>query len=210
MTHPRLRRLLTASVTAAALVLAGCAVPGQEGAPGVAAQYDGRTVTNERVNEVHQAWVTDTEGVSVPSQRRSIITIEVIGPRAIAAAEEAGFPISDSEATAFAEQWIDAAEVDREPSPALVETVHAIFAIAVLAVLGSEDDFTILREIVAEVESEAVFSPRAGEFSSDLFFQSINDSIDQAISQQLGPLFFTPFLNVNGLAEPAAPWIDRG
>ncbi|MEX0913844.1 MAG: hypothetical protein WDZ57_02715 [Demequina sp.] len=210
MTQPRLRHLFAATVSALALTLVGCAVPGQEAAPGVAAQYDGRTVTNAHVDEVYEAWVTDSQGIVVPIQRRSIITIELLGPTLIAESEAQGFLISDSAATDLAREWISLMGGQGEPSPQTVESVRAIFALGVLSVLGTEDGNATLTQIAEDVEANAVFSPRSGEFSVDLFLQSVTDATDWAISQQLGSYFYTAYLDVNGLVEPASPWIDRG
>jgi len=209
MTQSRVRRLIAATVTAAALTVSGCAVPGQEADPGVAAQYDARTLTNAQVNDVYQAWVVDTEGAEVPTQRRSIITIELMAPQLVVAAEEAGYPISDDQALTYAIQWIRFAGIEEgEPSQQLVETVRAIFALAVLAVV--EPELETLRQIAQDVEDNAVFSPRSGEFSTETFLTSVTSALDYAASQNLGPFFFTAFVNVNGLVEPASPWIDRG
>ncbi|GMA35000.1 hypothetical protein [Demequina litorisediminis] len=73
MTESRRRRALGAAVLGSALLLAGCAVPGQEGSPGVAAASEQTTLTSARVAELYDAWAFEAHK---PIPRDQVVTLE--------------------------------------------------------------------------------------------------------------------------------------
>lgn len=207
MTQPRVRRLLAVATSLAALSLAACAPPGQEGDPGVAAVYNGTTFTNNDLDEVHQAWLDGTEGADVP-RREQILTVELVREHALAAVSELGYTVTEQEATGHAVRWLEYHRVDAEPTPELVSAVQGVYAVAALVAIDPE--LQVLYGIALDVEESVLLSPRAGTFSADAFMASVEEARSAAISQDLGNYFFIEFQHVNGLERVETPWIDNG
>ncbi|PKQ25828.1 MAG: hypothetical protein CVT64_07215 [Actinobacteria bacterium HGW-Actinobacteria-4] len=207
MTQPRLRRVLAVAVAAAALSLAACAPPGQEGQPGVAAVYNGTTFTNSDLDAVHEAWRVGTNGNDVP-RRQQILTIELMREPAIEAVRELGYTFSDQEISALAAQWLEYLRVDAEPTGEFALAVEGVYAIAALVAL--DPSMQVIYGIAVDVEESAVLSPRSGSFTANAFMKSVEDARTAAIAQDLGSRFYIEFQHVNGFERVATPWIDNG
>lgn len=203
MTVAHIRRLL-AVATLSVLALTACAVPGQEGAPGVAAIYHGATITNEQVESVYQAWVVDTEARDT-ANRRQVLTIELLRPQLLEAAAELGYEVKREDAEEYARQWLRFHGLGGEPSEEMIDATHGIFALALIAF--SQPDYSVLTEIAEDVEANAVLSPRSGVFSAQTFLASVEGARRAALGQELGAFSYIEFQHVIGLVETDRPWI---
>lgn len=203
MSHVR-SRLAVAAL--GALALAGCAVPGQPASAGTASVYDGTTVTNAQVDATFSAWVEDTRGMRV-STRDEVLTMELLHDDLVAASTASGRPFHTSDAARLATAWLQSMGITEEPSPELVRSFEAQFALAMLALDGSDDD---LVRIINSVKDSAVISPRSGEIDVEAFLASVDDARTTADQRQLGAQAFIPFQHVSAFSDASASWIDRG
>jgi hypothetical protein len=193
------------AVALLALATAGCSVPGQQIAPGVAFTYDGQAVTNAEIDAIYQAWVYDTQGKDAPN-RRQVLTIEAVREEAIAAAqpliEDGTITLNDAEAVRVAEAWLGFLGInDTEPSPEMAHAAQGVFALALVAY--TDPDGSVIQGIGDRVEAKLQGSPRAGTFDADVFVQSVIDAMTAAQNQDLQQFAFTALQNVNGFVDPA-------
>ncbi|MDN4477598.1 hypothetical protein [Demequina lignilytica] len=200
------RRL--AVIAASSLLLAGCAVPGQGAAPGVAAEYDGTTLTTAGLDQLAAAWAEDSDGLVAPT-RDQVATYALIGPAAVAATEDTDSPITTGVAANVASAWFEYVGVtDAEISDEVVEQVREILAVYVLS-LTDEDTQAQLAEIAADVEDSGLFSPRLGDFSAEALSASMADAQTQASNLGLGTYTFIMYTDVSGFSAPDVSWAAR-
>ena len=157
--NPVSRRIARVVAVLATLVLAACAVPGQ-GDPGVAATYGDRVVTNQQVLDYDQAFAdlgTPATGPGVA------LTLLLLGPEVIAAAEDRGFTVTDDEAMIAAKAWMRYADRDGTPTSDALDVVRA--ELALIELLTTDAGFAALEEITRGIEDDAVISPRHGAFT---------------------------------------------
>lgn len=196
-----------AILAACALVLTGCAVPGQGGAPGVTATYAGETVTSAHLDALAAAWEEDSDG-NVIFDRRQLATLEVLGPEALVAAEAAAYPITVGDAKIFAQAWFEYVGVtDPEVSDQVAESMRDLLAIYVLSF--GEDTQATLTDIAARVEDQGVFSPRVGEFTATALTESIAAAQTSATNTGLGNYSFIAYAQVSGFSPTTADWAAR-
>jgi hypothetical protein len=195
-----------AAAALATLALAACAVPGQ-GDPGVAATYGDRVVTNQDVLDYEQAFVdlgtpTTSPGVA--------LTLLLLGPEVIAAAEERGFTVSDDEGMIAAKAWMRYADREGKPTPGALEVVRT--ELALIDLLTTESKYAALKEISLGIEDDAVISPRHGPYTQDQLEATIIDALNVAVDEQLGTedLLFVAFYQVDGTTGELPSWISGG
>jgi hypothetical protein len=205
MTH--LRPWPFAVVGAFALVLTGCAVPG-EGSPSVAAIYRDRVITNADVDDLS---VTLAALGSQPDPAQDL-TLLLIGQEAVTIAESLGVSISDDIARQDALLWMYVEGSDlTEPTPAVLEVTREVLSIAVIA--SDPQGSLALMSLVQDVQANTVANPRYGTFTLEHFSSSIQDISDFLTqgSSHLGPAEFVAFVNVDGFSAGARPeWITGG
>lgn len=200
-----------AAVLGAAVItttLTACAPPGQQANPGVAAEYEGATVTNQQVDATYQAWLDDTKGQDV-ANRRQILTIELLRDDLLAKSKEQGYPITWSTAKSYADQWIAFKGQEGEASDDMIRATQGILALYVLA--NVDPTLDIIKQLSDNVAKTAVVSPRSGVYSTDALLASVQTALKSAEDQQLGSQFsFTEFQNVSAFTDESRPWFDRG
>lgn len=204
MTFSARRRLMAGVLVGAALALAGCTVPGQPAPAGAAAAIEDTTISNEQVSELYNAW-RDEAGQS--TSRRSVVTLELLREPLRVAAEDLGLVYHRSHAEQQAGLLLRLQGVSTEPSEALIdaiESAHLLSSFAVTADLAEP-----LQDVIAQVEADAVTSPRTGDFSAELFNQSLDAAREQAVSlyNQGMPAWFVAFRTVNGFSVAGAEWL---
>lgn len=200
-------RAAVLAATVIALVLTACAPPGQPGDPGVAATYDGYTITNARIDAVYQAWLDDTQGKDV-ANRRQVLTIELLRPALLKASTALGTTVHRAQAEAFAKAWIRFKGLKGDPSPAMVDAVQGIIALTVVAY--QDPDHAILRKLSDDAAKSAIISPREGVYSTDAFLTTVDAALASAQNQSLGQFSFTELQNVSAFTDGSPSWLDRG
>jgi len=198
------RRLLAGAVAGSALLLAGCAVPGQPAQAGTAAEVDGTVLTNEHVSALYDVWL---EEIGNPANRRQVITMEMMREPLAAHAEEIEFQHTRAQARAQAEGFLSLQGVSEEPSEDLVDAFEAALLLAAFTVLP--EDTSVIQSVAEEVEATAVTNSRTGDFSAEAFMQSLTVTSEKAVAaaNQGVPAWFLEFNDVVGLVEPESPWI---
>jgi hypothetical protein len=203
LSRPRAAVIGAAIVT---LALTACAPPGQPGAPGVAATYEGVEITNVQIDAIQQAWVDDTQGQDV-AERRQILTIELLHDDLLAKAAELGYPVALSTAKTYADQWIIFEGQEGEASE---ETVHATQGILALYIVALTDPtLATLTEISDKVAGEVVASPRSGTYSTETLLNDVKTAMQTAEEKGLGSQYsYTEFQNVAAFTVSDREWID--
>ena len=152
--NPVRRRISVAVAALATLALAACAVPGQ-GDPGVAATFGDRVITNQQVLDYGQAFVdlgTPATSPGVP------LTLLLLGPEVISAAEEQGDTVTDVEVKIAARTWMHYTDRDGTPTADALEVVRT--ELALIQLLTTDEGFAALEEITRGVENDAVIGPQ--------------------------------------------------
>lgn len=200
------RRL--AVIAASSLLLAGCAVPGQGAAPGVAAEVDGTTLTVADLDALAQEWSDASDGIVTP-HRQELATFAAIGPAALAQAEalaeEQGSDLGVTPAAVrtVAEQWLTSAgAVDPDVSDDVVQSLTDMIGIYMLA--SYDPTFAALADLSEGVEAAGAFSPRLGEYSTDALVTSLEGAAANA--QAAG---WAAFMTVSAFQPTSAPWAAR-
>lgn len=198
------RRALAGALAGSALLLAGCAVPGQPAAPGAAAELAGTTLTNERVSTLYDVWLED---IGAPANRRQVITVELMRQALLEETDQIDFAYARSVSRQQAEALLEINGVTDEPSEDLIDAVEGSLLIAAFSVLT--EDMSVIQSVAEQVEAEAVTSPRTGTFSAAAFMQSLTVTAEKATAaaQQGQPSWYLEFNDVTGLVEPDSPWI---
>lgn len=197
-------RVLSGILAGAAVLLAGCAVPGQSAAPGTAAAYDGTTLTNERIAALETAW---DEEAAEPAGRRNVITLELMREPLLAATDQIDYEYHRTMAVQQAQLALRMQGVDAEPSEDFVDAIESAFLLAAFTLIP--EDTSVLQSVAEQVEAEAVLSPRSGEFNADQFMATTAAAVEVATQEanQGSPIWFVNFNNVNGLVPPESPWL---
>jgi hypothetical protein len=205
MTLSRLQPLALAG--ALVLLLSGCSVSG-DGAPGVAAIYRDRVVTNDDVNQIYSA--LDTL-YSRPHPGEDL-TLLLIGPEAVSIAQSLGVDLSDPIARQDALLWMSAQQgAQVEPDATVLEVTREVRAIAYI--INDPDGLVALLRLVQDVEENTIASPRYGTFSLENFSDSIGEISDYLANDgpALGPAQFIAYRNVDGFTAEAPPeWFAGG
>lgn len=197
-------RALSGVLAGAAVLLAGCAVPGQPAAPGAAAALEGEALTNERVTTLQTAW---SDEAAEPAGRRNVITLELMREPLLAATDQIEYEYHRSQAEQQAELVLRVQGIESEPSEALVDAIEASFLLAAFTLLP--EDTSVLQSVAEQVEAEAVTNSRTGDFSAAAFMESAATAVQIATDEanQGSPVWFVNFNNVNGLTATDAPWL---
>lgn len=197
-------RALAGVLAGAAVLLAGCAMPGSEGAPGTAAAFEGRVISNERVTTLQDVW-RDEAGSS--ASRNNVVTLELMREPLIVATDQIGFDYHRSQARQQAQLVMRVQGVDAEPSEDLVDAMESAFLLAAFTLLP--EDTSVLESVAQQVEEEAAVSPRSGEFSAAVFLTSAQSAMDAATAEanQGSPVWVVSFSSVTGMVPPDAPWL---
>lgn len=198
------RRAIAGAVAGSALLLAGCAVPGQPAQAGTAAVLDGTVLTNDRVSTLYDVWIED---IGNPANRRQVITIELMREPLAAATDQIDLDYTRSQSRAQAQAILDLQGATGEPSEEMVDAVEGALLLAAFTVIP--EDTSVIAGIAQEVEAEAVTNPRTGTFSADAFMASLVETGQRATAaaQQGVPSWFLEFNDVVGLVESDSPWI---
>ncbi|WP_156155789.1 hypothetical protein [Demequina phytophila] len=203
------RRL--AVLAASSLVLAGCAVPGQPAAPGVAASYQGVSITTSDLDALAADWAEASQG-SVTPDRQELATFAALGPGALEAAnqiaEDAGttLGINDGNVRTLAENWFAGVGATDPVIPdSVVESMSDMLAI--YFVVGGDPTLGAITEIAEQVQADATFSPRLGEFSTDALTVSLGEAMTNA--QNMSGNYYVAFVEVSGFEPTTAPWAAR-
>ena len=201
-------RFRAAALGAAAitLTLTACAPPGQQGDPGVAAAYEGTTVTNVNVANIEEAWAVDTGSKDV-ANRRQILTIELLRDDLLAKCKELGQPVSLETAKSYADLWITFKGEQGEASDEVIAATQGILALALIAY--ADPTYATLKEISDNVAKSAVVSPRSGVYSTDALLSSVQQALQSAEGQQLGQFAYTEFQNVSAFTDADRDWFVR-
>ncbi len=204
------RRL--AVLAASSLLLAGCAVPGQGGAPGDAVSYEGRTATISSLDALADAWAESSEGFVTPG-RAQLATFAALGPDALVEAhtlaEEAGsdLTLDIGVARSVAQAWFASAGATDPQIPDDVAQ-SMLDMLSIYLVTGADTSLAAMSEVSEKVAAEGSFSPRLGEYSTDALVESLNSAITTA--QTLPGNYYTAFIDVSAFGSTSAPWAARG
>ncbi|SEJ36079.1 hypothetical protein [Demequina mangrovi] len=202
-----MRSVRLAVLAASSLLLAGCAVPGQGGDPGVALETADVKVTTAELDAIAAAWAEDSEGVLMPD-RQALATSTLLGPSLIDFATANDATINEGVAATFASEWLRYAGVeDPEPSDAVIASTQNVLALYVATYTDTSG--SILRNAVEDLPEDLVVSPRLGELSADALIESAQTAVGDAEVGGLGNYSFTLFLDVDGFTEPSPSWAAR-
>lgn len=204
MTESRRRRALGAAVLGSALVLAGCAVPGQPQAPAVAAAAAQTTLTNAEVTDLYDAWAYEAHQ---PVTRQQAVTLELMRQPMLDRIDELGLQYSRFSMEQAAAQVKSTEEVAGEPSEALVDGFEATYLIAAFTMIPEDD--SLMREIAEEVAATTTVSPREGDFDVDQLLASIAEVSETAASMATAgqPAWFTEFNVANMFVAGGQEWL---
>lgn len=204
MTLSARRRILAGVLAGASLALAGCTVPGQPAPAGAAATYENTTISNEIISAQMSAWQDEAGQVT---NRRAVVTAELLREPLLEVVEELDLTYHRSMSERQARAVLQANGVTDEPSEAMVDAVEATFLVAVFGLAPELTD--ILLAVAAEVEAQAITSPRVGEFSAQRFVESLGVAHEQAstLASQEMPVWFIAFREVNGFTVAGAEWL---
>lgn len=197
-------RVLSGVLAGAAVLLAGCAVPGQPAGPGAAAVYEGETLSNERIVALQEAWEDEA---AEPAGRRNVITLELMREPLLAATDQIGYEYHRTMAVQQAQMVLRVQGIQGEPSEELVDAIEGAFLLAAFTLVP--EDTSVLQSVAEQVEAEAVVSPRSGEFSAEQFMATAYQAVEIATQEanQGSPVWFVNFNDVNGLVTPESPWL---
>lgn len=204
MTFSARRRILAGVLVGASLALVGCTVPGQPAPAGAAAVFENTTISNETVSAQYTAWQDEAAQVTT---RRSVVTTELLREPLLELADELELTYHRSMAEQQARAVLQAQGLTGEPSEALVDAVEATFLVALFGLAPELKE--LLGAVAAQIEADAATSPRAGEFSAELFMNSVDAAHEQAngLYSQGVPVWFIAFRDVNGFAVAGAEWL---
>jgi hypothetical protein len=207
MTH-RAPRLLALGA-AAVLALSGCATPGN-GDPGVATTYRDRVITQADVTEV-EAILRD---LGSPTHPGEALTLLLIGPEAVAIAQDLGVEFTEAGLRADALMWMSAMKAPQvEPSPEVLELILQVRSIAYLMNDQEGDGVTQMIALVTDIQENSTTSPRYGNFTLKNFAESKSEIDEFVVENQQGLLgaIFLAYKDVDGFSAISRPeWISGG
>ncbi|MDE0573778.1 hypothetical protein ON058_10185 [Demequina sp. B12] len=204
MTTPRRRRSLAGALAATAIVLTGCAVPGQEGSPASAVEIDDTVITNDRVADLYQAWTTEGH---VSIDRRAVITLEVLREPMLEQIADLGLTYSREDLYNLASALKVSEGVEGEPSEELVDGLEAAYLLSAFAILDTTGE--AIADMSNHIATEAVTSNRTGEWDEVAFAESLALVAPTALNKaQAGEAtWMTEFSGANGFVDADEPWI---
>lgn len=200
----RRRRAAVGAFAAGALILTGCTVPGQEGAPSTAVEYEGATITNERVSDLYNAW---TQEGHANITRRGVATLEVLREPMLDHVLDAGLGYSRDGIEDLAAQLKTNAGVEGAPSDEFVDGLESAYLLGLLSLTDQTGEQ--IRAIATDVEESAVASPRTGDFSTSELVSTVG-LVSPAATNRINandPGWVLEFSGVNAFVEPDADWI---
>lgn len=203
----RVSRLrLTALALAATISLTACGAPGH-GDPGVAAVYRDKVITQDDVFAVSDA----LDGLYQSPHPGEALTLILIGPGAVAIAEEAGFVLSDQDLISNAAAWQLASKgLSTTPTRTQIELIRVTQS---LEYINSEAE--LIPKLIAlaqDIEANTVASPRTGQFLFVNFGATMGEAatLELELEGQLVPGFIA-YKDVDGFtAEERPDWISGG
>ncbi|WP_084125643.1 hypothetical protein [Demequina sp. NBRC 110054] len=182
---------------AAALTLAGCALPGQ-GSPGVAAETPEVTVTLDEVQEYCDGLLD----VGISCQSDWALTLALVHDSAIEKSSELDGAWSDDEITADIDEWLETiGYTDGSATPEAIDVIRTAKAVSNLAT--TEEGATFLSDTAVSLEEDVVSSSRFGDFTADTFIASIAAAADTATNNasSIGDTVYVVFAAITGFAD---------
>jgi len=173
-----MKRLAVAAM--AVIALAGCTVPSQSLAPGVALVHDGVVVTNADVDAMVSA-LRFGDNAQQLANRSQLLTLEVMHDAVVAKVAELSdgqMIINTALGTVYADKWL-ALQGDTEPAtPELVRVFETIIAISLIN--GVDVDGSILRDLGEQVRAQLTPGVRTREFSTQALMDSLATATNDA------------------------------
>ena len=173
-----MKRLAVAAM--AVIALAGCTVPSQSLAPGVALVHDGVVVTNADVDAMVSA-LRFGDNAQQLANRSQLLTLEVMHDAVVAKVAELSdgqMIINTALATVYADKWL-ALQGDTEPAtPELVRVFETVIAISLIN--GVDVDGSILRDLGEQVRAQLTPGVRTREFSTQALMDSLATATNDA------------------------------
>lgn len=150
-------KAIAAGALIGALVLAGCAP-----APGTAAVVDGETITTAEVDEV----LADLAPVLATASATNVLSLLIISPDFLAAAESGGFGVTEDEGRAYI---VANGLVTEEEAAALSAGALEIVRFAVMqGSIATEAEVAVLDEAALALQgAEVELNPRYGTWDSE-------------------------------------------
>ncbi|MFV0633800.1 hypothetical protein [Demequina sp.] len=203
MSVPR-RRYLLGALAGSAVMLTGCAVPGQPVAANIAAERGDMVLTNQEVDALADAWTfaTDRE-----ISRREIISLELLREPLAAATDQIGFDYTRSDARLYAEMLMEEKGETGEPSEELIDVMEGSLLVAAFTVLPT--DLSAITAVAQDVEADAVTDTRAGSFEADGYIELLSQVATIATNAASAgeTYWFLLFAGAPGLYDEDVAWI---
>ncbi|WP_084075098.1 hypothetical protein [Demequina sp. NBRC 110052] len=191
------RRLIAAVAVAASLALSACA-PGN----GVVAQGAGVSVTTADVSHFSDG----LDGLAVVADQGWALTLAVIEDAVVTEASDAGYAWSDDELAEDVAGWFSAIGYEPAvPDEAVFDAIRTAKSLGYLA--STEDGSAFIAELAAELETDLDTSPRYGDFSAQLFLDSVTSAAQTAEENvnSIGSSVYVVFVAVSGYDLTTAP-----
>ncbi len=200
------RHVLRAAAIIAVLATSACAVPGQ-GAPGDAATFGDRSVTDQQVYDLGRGFVDLGNASSGPG---TPLTMALIGPALVDQATTLGFSATDADVASTADAWITFDGRGGTASPAALEVTR--YAMAIDFLLRTEDGVTALHQVGLDAEAKVETNPRYGPFTVSTFENNLLAALNQGLANapDVDTWFFSVFNQVSGFAVAMPDWISTG
>lgn len=187
------------------LALSGCAVTGQPARPGVAAVFDGNTVTDDEVG----AWSSALQGLGFTNGPGEALTLLLLQPIVEQASVADGNVVTDERIAQDATYWALATGHTitdvTDDQAAVVRTVRALATQAVPAD-GAALTFTQpVLDALAGMETRAQVSPEYGDFSQAVFANSVAAAVADVANYAgaEGQISYLVLRSVNGFSPNA-------
>lgn len=157
VTRSKRATVIATGALVGALLLGGCAP-----APGTAAVVDGETITTAEVDEA----LADLAPVLATASATNVVSLLIIAPSFLAAADAAGFGVTEEDGRAYI---VSAGLVTEEEAAELSAGALEIVRFAVMqGSIASEADVAVLDEAAVRLqEAEIELNPRFGTWDSE-------------------------------------------
>src|SRR5690606_1251919 len=114
--------------------------------------------------------------------------------------DEFDFELSDSAVRQQAETWMLVKGVeDPQVSDTVIDSVRVVLALYIL--VANDAEGTAILDLARTVEQNVEGSPAAGRCGAVTFLTSISTALQNADTQQFGPVSYIEFQNVNGFVD---------